>query len=119
MPHPNGISTFDELRSMPDDELYQKIDQQFSLGSAPHHSMLAQLYRDELVRREQDRSTQAMLDYTERIYRFTKQVRDMTLVVLFAAILSLAASVVSFMDQPEQAGWLNSPVRQACSVPPD
>ena len=97
MPHPNGMPTFIELRSMPDEELYQRIDQQFTLTPIERHLMLAQLYRDELVRREQDRSTQAMLDYTERIYRFTKQVRDMTLVVLFAAILSLAASVVSLV----------------------
>ena len=95
MPHPNGMPTLEELRHMPEEELAKKIDQQYSLTPDVRHLLLAQCFRDELVRREQDRNTQAMLDYTERMHRFTKQVRDMTIIILVATILSVAASAIS------------------------
>ena len=95
MPHPNGMPTLEELRNMPDEELAKKIDQQHSLTPDVRHLLLAQCFRDELGRREQDRSTQAMLEYTERMHRFTKQIRDMTIIILIATILSVAASAMS------------------------
>lgn len=105
MPHPNGMPTLDELRNMPDEELAKKIDQQYSLTPDVRHLLLAQCFRDELVRREQDRSTQAMLDHTEKMHRFTKQVRDMTIIILVATILSVGASAISLwvsLSRPTQ-----------------
>jgi len=93
MPHPNGMPTFDELRNMPDAELYESIDKQFSLTPNERHLMLAQLYRDELLRREQDKSTQSMLDYTDKIFQFTAQIRNMTTVILVATVLGVAVSI--------------------------
>jgi hypothetical protein len=94
MPHPNGMPTLQELRDMPDDELAKKVDQQYSLPPNERHLLLAQCFRDELTRREHDRNTQTMLDYTDKTHRFTKQVRDMTIVILVATILSVVASVI-------------------------
>lgn len=95
MPHLNGMPTLEELRSIPDEELIKKIDQQLSLTPDVRHLLLAQCFRDELGRREQDKATKAMLDYTEKMYRFTKHVRDMTIAILVATILSLATSGIS------------------------
>lgn len=94
MPHPNGMPTLEELRKMPDEELAGKVDHQYSLTPDVRHLLLAQCFRDELVRREQNRSTQAMLDSTEKMQQFTKQVRDMTIIILVATILSVGASAV-------------------------
>lgn len=96
MPHPNEMPTHDELRRMPDEELVQRIDQQYSLTPDARHLLLAQCFRDELVRREQEQSTQAMLKYTDQMHKWTKQVRNLTIVILGATILSLVASVIRF-----------------------
>jgi hypothetical protein len=89
MPYPNGMPTHDELRSIPDEELAKKIDQQYSVTPDARHLLLAQCFRDELVRREQERSTKAMLNYTAQMTKLTKQVRNFTIVILVATILSL------------------------------
>jgi hypothetical protein len=96
MPYPNGMPTHDELRSMPDEELAKRIDQQYSLTPDARHLLLAQCFRDELVRREQERSTTEMLHYTAQMHELTKQVRNFTIVILVATILSLVRSIISF-----------------------
>ena len=100
MPHPNGMPTVAELRTMSAEELASKVDQQFSMTPAPWRLMLAQCFRDELVRREQEQSTQSMLSYTEEMNHFTKQVRNLTVVILVATLLSLVASGASLW-----VGW--------------
>jgi hypothetical protein len=89
MPHPNGMPTHDELRSIPDEELAKRIDHQYSLTPDARHLLLAQCFRDELVRREQERSTKEMLNYTAQMTKLTKQVRNFTIVIFVATILSL------------------------------
>jgi hypothetical protein len=81
---------------MPDEELVRRIDQQYSLTPDPRHLLLAQCFRDDLVRREQERGTKAMLKYTDQMHEMTKQVRNLTIVILIATILSLIASVIRF-----------------------
>jgi hypothetical protein len=95
MPHANGMPTLDDLRNMPDEELAEKVDRQYSLTPDVRHLLLAQCFRDELIRREQDRNTQRMLDYTNEMHRFTRQVRNMTVIILVATILSVVASAVT------------------------
>ncbi len=86
MPHPNGMPTHDELRTMSDDELAKRIDQQYSMTPDVRHLLLAQCFRDELIRRENERTTSTML-------RYTRQVRDFTIVILVATILALAVAL--------------------------
>ena len=87
MPHPNGMPTHEELRGMSDDDLGTRIDQQYSLTPDTRHLMLAQCFRDELVRRENDRATAAML-------RYTKHVRNFTIAILLATLLTLLFEVL-------------------------
>lgn len=96
MSHPNGMPTHDELRSMPDEELTERIDEQYSLTPDARHLLLAQCFRDELVRREQERGTTAILNYTAQMHALTKQMRNFTIVILGATILSLVTSIMSF-----------------------
>jgi hypothetical protein len=63
-------------------DLAETIDQQYGLALHPLHLILAQAYRDGLVRRENSRITNAML-------RYTRQVRDFTIVILVATIPTL------------------------------
>jgi len=95
MPHSNGMPTHDELRNMRDEDLAKKIDQQYSMMPDARHLLLAQCFRDELVRREQNRSTQAMLGYTESVDRFTRQIRTLTIWILAATILGVATGTIS------------------------
>lgn len=95
MPHPNGMPTLEELKNIRDEELAEKIDKQYSLTPDVRHLLLAQCFRDELVRREQDRVTQKMLDFTDNTCRFTEQVRNMTVAILVATFLSLIVSLIA------------------------
>lgn len=75
MPHPNGIPTYEELGSMSETELVQNIDEliknlqpEYPNNNSNINNLLrAQPFRDELVRREQDKSTRAMLCLTKVI----------------------------------------------------
>jgi hypothetical protein len=80
------MPTHDELRTMYDDELAKRVDQQYSMTPDARHLLLAQCFRDELIRRENERTTSTML-------RYTKQVRDFTIVILVATILALAVAL--------------------------
>ena len=65
MPHQNGMLTFEELRNIQEPELIQRIDGQFSDTSLTQVGVLvAQIYRDELVRRSQDKATRRMICLT-------------------------------------------------------
>jgi hypothetical protein len=65
MPHQNGMPTFEELTNMSEGELIQKIDQQFSDSSLTQVGIIiAQIFRDELIRRSQSKSTNAILCLT-------------------------------------------------------
>ena len=88
MPLPSGMSTREEIRGMSCDELVCKIDAQCSRGPLdPLDLFIAQIYRDELVRKEQDKATQAMFGYTRKMTR-------MTVIITIFTFLNLAATVV-------------------------
>jgi len=72
MPH-----SFRELRSMSGDDFIKSIDHQFS-NPLPSQLdvLLGQIYRDEWIRREQDKVTKAIL-------RLTRVIAFLTLVMLF------------------------------------
>ena len=77
-PHPNGMPTVQEVRTMADEELIAHIDQQLGLPPEVRPLTLIQLYSSELQRQEQERRSRVVLAYTQAIDRFTKQMRDMT-----------------------------------------
>jgi len=59
------MPSFEELRNIPEPELIKLIDQQLSDTSLTQVGVLvAQIYRDELVRRSQDKATKRMLCLT-------------------------------------------------------
>jgi len=72
---------------MSNNDLATRIDQQYALTPDPRHLMLAQCFRDELVRRENDRARAAML-------RYTRQVRNFTIAILLATLLTLLFEVL-------------------------
>jgi|RhiMetdeSRZDD1v2_1073273.scaffolds.fasta_scaffold236526_3 hypothetical protein len=92
MPHPNGTLTYEELISVSKDELIQYIDTQLSLNR-PDQLLRAQLYINELTRRDQDKSNRVMLDYTQEVHRFTRQMRTMTVVILVFTIVGVIVAI--------------------------
>jgi hypothetical protein len=107
MPHPNGIVTYEEIRKMSEGDLIQEIEKHIrtlNLESAKNtininYLLLVQPFRDELVRREQDKITQAMLGYTEKMHSMTKQMRCMTVIILVATVFGVAAAILSVLRQ--------------------
>jgi hypothetical protein len=79
MPLKNRLLTQQELMSIPEGELFAKIDE--ALDGPVHEGrfMLAQLYRDELVRRRQDATNANM-------WRLTIAIAVLTLVNVLAVI---------------------------------
>ena len=94
MPHPNGMPTVQEVRTMSDEELIAHLDQQLGLPPEVRPLTLIQLYASELQRQEQERRSRVMLAYTQAIDRFTKQMRDMTAVILIATFVNLVLAVM-------------------------
>jgi hypothetical protein len=94
MPHPNGMPTVQEVRTMADEELIAHLDQQLGLPPEVRPLTLIQLYASELQRQEQERRSRVMLAYTQAIDRFTKQMRDMTAVILIATFVNLVLAVM-------------------------
>lgn len=88
MPHGTGFPTLDELQGLPDEELRVRADKHLANAHQPVQREMFIVYRDELQRREQNRTEDVMLAYT-------KQMRNMTIVILVATILSLFAVAVS------------------------
>ena len=66
------MPSFEELRNIPEPELIKLIDQQLSDTSLTQIGVLvAQIYRDELMRRSQDKATKQMLCLTWAIAGLT------------------------------------------------
>jgi hypothetical protein len=83
--------TLEGLRELPDAELIHQHDE-----VAKTTVIGTQYFVDELVRREQDRATQAMLQSTQEMHKFTKQMRTMTIIILLATLASVAVSLLAF-----------------------
>jgi hypothetical protein len=94
MPHPNGMPTVQEVRTMSEEALVTHLDQQLGLPPEVRPLTLIQLYASELQRQEQERGSRVMLAYTQAIDRFTKQMRDMTAVILIATFVNLVLAVM-------------------------
>jgi hypothetical protein len=73
MPYQSGMLTLEEIGNSSDEELKKLIDQQFANEIDTRGLLATQIYRDELVRREQNKATQAMLGYTEKMHIMTAQ----------------------------------------------
>lgn len=86
MPNANGMPTYDELRSLSESDLEKSIDRQYSMTPNERHLLIAQLFRDELARRGQERSTAAMLEYTVEVRDLTRQIRNLTWIILGATM---------------------------------
>ena len=85
MPLKNGLPTHQEMRALSEADLVGRIDDALDGSVSPWRMSLAQLYRDELVRREQDKTNASML-------KWTLQVRNMTLVILAATIINVVVA---------------------------
>src|SRR5262245_14088895 len=68
MPNANGLPTHDELRSLSETDLVRSIDRQYSMTPNERHLLIAQLFRDELARRQQEKSTAAIHRRGSRSY---------------------------------------------------
>ena len=88
-----GLATQTELRTLHETQLVTKIDQMLEGVLSPEHLLIAQMYRDELLRRDQQKSNDAMLAYTKEMNAMTKQIRNLTIVILAATLLTLVISV--------------------------
>ena len=88
-----GLPTQTELRTLHEIQLVTKIDQMLDGVLSPQHLLIAQMYRDELLRRDQQKSNDAMLAYTKEMNAMTKQIRNLTIVILAATLLTLVISV--------------------------
>jgi hypothetical protein len=93
MTHPNGMPTHEEMRTMSEEALAEKIDQQYGLTPDARHLLLAQTYRDELARRENAKITNTML-------RYTQQMRNLTIVILLATLVNIAVVLMGPMIDP-------------------
>jgi len=88
-----GVPTQTELRTLHETQLVTKIDQMLEGVLSPEHLLIAQMYRDELLRRDQQKSNDAMLAYTKEMNAMTKQIRNLTIVILAATLVTLVISV--------------------------
>jgi hypothetical protein len=88
-----GLATQTELRTLHDTQLVTKIDQMLEGVLSPEHLLIAQMYRDELLRRDQQKSNDAMLAYTKEMNAMTKQIRNLTIVILAATLVTLVISI--------------------------
>src|SRR5438309_3215470 len=88
-----GLSTQTEPRALHETQLVTKIDQMLEGVLSPEHLLIAQMYRDELLRRDQQKSSEAMLAYTKEMNPMTKQIRNLTIGILVATLLNLVISI--------------------------
>ena len=88
-----GLPTQAELRTLHETQIVTKIDQMLEGVLSPEHLLIAQMYRDELLRRDQQKSNDAMLAYTKEMNAMTKQIRNLTIVILAATLVTLVISV--------------------------
>jgi hypothetical protein len=71
MPLKNGLPTHAEMRALPEAELVVEIDAALNGEISPWRVAKAQLYRDELVRREQDKTNKSIRNLTWAVLAFT------------------------------------------------
>jgi len=88
-----GLPTQTELHALHETQLVTKIDQMLEGVVSPEHLLIAQMYRDELLRRDQQKSNDAMLAYTKEMNAMTKQIRNLTIVILAATLVTVIVSV--------------------------
>jgi hypothetical protein len=92
------MDTFERLRSMTTPELVERIDSQLraSDGGQERHTrnlIASQLYINEFARRDQEKTTDTMLHLTQEMHSFTREVRNLTLIILGATIVSLVVGI--------------------------
>ena len=68
-----GLPTQTELRTRDETQLVMKIDQMLEGVLSPEHLLTAQTYRDELLRRDQQKSNDAMLANTKKMNAMTSR----------------------------------------------
>ena len=88
-----GLPTQTELRTLHETQIVTKIDQILEGVLSPEHLLIVQMYRDELLRREQQKSNEAMLAYTKEMNAMTKQIRNLTIVILVTTLVTIVISV--------------------------
>ena len=66
-----GLPTQTELRTLHETRLVMKIDQMLEGVPSREHLLTAQMYRDELLRRDWQESNDAMLAYTKEMNAMT------------------------------------------------
>ena len=59
--------------------------------------LIAELCKDELVRRGQDKIDQTMLQYTKEVHVFTRQMRCMTVIILIATLVGVFFTILGFV----------------------
>lgn len=79
------IPRYSELRALSDEELISRYDK-----AAENTVVGTGFYRDELFRREQERQVQQMI-------RFTKQLRNMTIAIVFLTVANIALVAVTVL----------------------
>ena len=88
-----GLPTQTELHTLHETQIVTKIDQMLEGVLSPEHLLIAQMYRDELLRREQQKSNNAMLGYTKEMNAMTKQIRNLTIVILAATLVTVGITL--------------------------
>ena len=98
--HRTGLPTQTELRTLNEHLLVFEIDRRLEGVLSAENLLIAQMYRDELLRREQQKSTDAMAGYTKEMLAYTremnamtKQIRNLTIVILVATLVTLGITV--------------------------
>lgn len=79
------IPRYSELRALSDEELISRYDK-----AAENSVVGTGFYRDELFRREQERQVQQMI-------RFTKQLRNMTIAIVFLTVANIVLVAVTVL----------------------
>lgn len=80
------VKSFAELKALSEDELEHRLDATLASGTVLHTNF----YRDEIARRESERTSRRLLALTE-------QLRLLTLAVTAATIIALAISVTALL----------------------
>ena len=93
--------SFEELKSMSEDDLIKRIDHQlFSPLPSQLDILVGQIYRDVWVRTAQDKATQAMLGYTEKMHDLTRRMTSMTIIITIFTFFNLITTVILLFKKP-------------------
>jgi hypothetical protein len=82
------VKSYFYLKALSDGELERRLDATLQSGTALH----TQFYREEIARRESERSSKKMVE-------LTVQIRALTVTVTAATIVALAISVVALLQR--------------------